>query len=162
MIFLFVVKIKFFATWNYKTLRNLRITSPWMKQSTAPFWAFLGWIIPGYNLIKPYMVFSEVYTESNYILLDKNIIQKDIDESADFNIGLWWGLFLIAAVLMSVVLNATFFNQGPMYFKLSHSTVAITAIVFYAIYLLQESVLIMKGVKMNQILFENRPKFDLP
>ena len=160
-ILLFIVKVMFFAAWNYKTLLNLRITSPWMKKSTAPYWAFLGWLIPGYNFIKPYMVFSEVYTESNYILADKNMIQKDTDENADFNVGLWWGLLLIAIVLMSIVLNETFFKQGPMYFKLSHTLVAATAIIFYALYLLQECVLISKGVKMNRILFENRPKFDL-
>ena len=160
-ILLFIVKVMFFAAWNYKTLLNLRITSPWMKKSTAPYWAFLGWLIPGYNLFKPYMVFSEVYTESNYILLDKNIIQKDTDENSDFNVGLWWALLLIAVVLMSIVLNETFFKQGPMYFKLSHTLVAATAIIFYALYLLQESTLILKGIKMNRTLFENRPKFDL-
>jgi hypothetical protein len=160
-IILFIAKIKFFATWNFKMLHNLRITSPWMKKSTAPYWAFLGWIVPGYNFIKPYMVFSEVYSETKYILLDKNIIEKDPDEGSDFSVGLWWGLFLITTVLISLLLDATFFGQGPAYFKLSHSIMAITAIVFYALYLLQESVLIRKGIKMDQILFENRPKFDL-
>jgi hypothetical protein len=161
-ILLLVVKVFFFATWSYKNLLNLRITSPWMNKSSAPFWAYLGWLIPGYNLFKPYSLFSEMYHESSYILLDKNIIQKDTDNNADFNLGLWWGLFMIAAVIMSFVLSATFFKEGPMYQKLSHSGVAVTAIVLWALYLLQECVLVLRGMKMNQILFENRSKFDMP
>ncbi|MCL1851343.1 MAG: DUF4328 domain-containing protein [Bacteroidetes bacterium] len=160
-IILFVAKILLFGTWNYKNLRNLRITSPWMKKSSSPYWAYLGWFIPVYNFFKPYMVFSEVYNESNYILLDKNIIKKDIDDNADFNLGLWWGLLIIAVLAMSFVLSATFFKEGPMFYKLPHASVAVTAIVFWILYLIQESVLIFRGVKMNQILFENHPKFDL-
>ncbi|MDR2971160.1 MAG: DUF4328 domain-containing protein [Bacteroidales bacterium] len=160
-ILLFIIKILFFAAWNHKGLRNLRITSIWMKKSTSPYWAYLGWIIPIYNFVKPFSVFSEVYNETNYILLDKNIIQKGKDTNSDFNLGLWWGLLLISTVLMSFVLNATFFNEGPMYFKLSHIGVAITAIIMWALYLLQESVLIYRGIKMNQILIENHSKFDL-
>ena len=157
-ILLFIAKVLFFATWNYKNLQNLRLTSPWMKKSVAPFWAFLGWIIPVYNFVKPYNVFAEVYNESNYILLDKNIVEKDIDANADFNLGLWWGLLLIATLLMSFVLSATFFKESPMYFKLSHVWVVVMAIIIWALYLLQETVLIRKGIKMNQILFENYPK----
>jgi hypothetical protein len=161
-ILLFVVKVLFFATWNYKSLINLRLTSPWMKKSTSPYWAYLSWLIPGYNLVKPYNVFSEIYLETNYILIDKNVVKQDTDSNADFYLGLWWGMFIIAAVIMSFILNATFFSEGPMYFKLSHVGVAITAIILWAFYLLQETVLIWKAIKMNQILCENHSKFDLP
>ena len=160
-ILLFVVKVLFFAAWNYKNLQNLRITSPWMQKSTAPYWAYLSWLIPGYNFIKPYAVFAEIYNETHYILLDKDILKEDTDTNADFNLGLWWGLLLVTVVAMSYILNATFFNEGPMHLKFSHIGVVITAIVFWVLYLLQESILIYKGIKMNQILFENRPKFDL-
>jgi len=161
-ILLFVAKVAFFAAWNYKNMQNLRLTSPWMEKSTAPYWAYVSWLIPGYNFIKPYVVFAEIYNETNYILLDKDIIKEDVDKNADFNLGLWWGLLLITVVAMSYILNATFFNEGPMHLKFSHIGVVITAIGFWVLYLLQETVLILKGIKMNQILFENRPKFDLP
>jgi hypothetical protein len=161
-ILLFVVKVAFFAAWNYKNLKNLRVTSPWMEKSTAPFWAYLGWLIPGYNFIKPYAVFAEIYNETNYILLDKEIIKEDVDKNADFNLGLWWGLLLITVVAMSYILNAVFFNEGPMHLKFSHIGVVITAVGFWVVYLLLETFLILKGIKKNQILFENRPKFDLP
>jgi len=160
-ILFFVTKVAFFATMNYKSLLNLRITSPWMKKSTAPFWAYVSWLVPGYNFIKPYAVYAEIYNETTFILLDKNLLKKDTDTNSDFNLGLWWGLLLMSAVLMPYIINATFFSQGPMYLKLSHSGVAITTVVFWALYLIQESVVIFRGSKMNQILFENHPKFDL-
>jgi len=160
-ILLFVTKVIFFAMWKYKSLQTLRITSPWMHKSTAPFWAYVGWLIPGYNFIKPYAVYSEIYNETNFILLDKGILQKDIDSNSDFNIGLWWGLLITTTVLMSYIISATFFSQGPMHLKLSHTGVAVTAIIFWVCYLAQECAVIFRGVKMNQILFENRSKFDL-
>jgi len=159
-ILLFVAKVLCFATWSYRNLLNLRITSPWMEKSTAPYWAYLSWFIPGYNFIKPYAVFAEIYNETNYILLDKQAIKKCNDTNADFNLGLWWGLLLISTVLMSYIISATFFNEGAMHYKFSHLGVVIAAIVFWVLYLAQESVLIYKGIKMNQILVENRPKFD--
>jgi len=161
MILFFVGKVLFFASWTYKSLLNLRITSPWMTKSISPFWAYLGWFIPGYNFIKPYMVYAEIYNETTYILLDKNIIQEDKDTNSDFNLGLWWGLLIMSALVMPYIISATFFNEGPMFYKLSHTGVAVTAIIFWVFYLVQECVLILRGVKMNQILFENHPKFDL-
>ena len=160
-ILFFVVKILLFATWKYNSLQNLRIIAPWMKKSTAPIWAYLGWLIPVYNFIKPYTIFNEVINETDYILADKNLTKNDSDANTDFNIGLWWGLLLVTVLLFSFILSSTFFKQGPMYFKLSHTGVVVVAIVMWALYLLQECMVIRKGIKMNQILFQNRSKFDL-
>jgi len=160
-ILFFVAKVIFFATWTHKNMLILRATSPWMNKSTAPFWAYLGWFIPIFNFIKPYSVFAETFNETNYILLDKKVIEKDIDTNADFNIGLWWGLLIMAVVVMSYILSATFFEEGPMFLKFSHLGVAITAIAFWTLYILQETFIIAKGIKMNRILFANRPKFGL-
>jgi len=160
-ILLFVAKVLLFAAWNYKNLLNLRITSPWMEKSTSPYWAYLSWFVPGYNFIKPYMVYAEIYNETSYILLDKNLIQKDADKNSDFNLGLWWTLLLVAAVVMPYILSATFFGAGPMNYKFSHIGVAMTITAFWVLYLLLESVLIHRTIKMNQILFANHPKFDL-
>jgi hypothetical protein len=160
-ILLFVVKVACFSIWKYNSLVNLRVISPWMKKSASPHWAYLGWIIPILNFIKPYTVYNEIINETHYALSDKNIIENDSDVNNDFNLGLWWGLFLVAALLMSFFLNGTFFKQGALYFKLSHIGVVVAAIIFWALYLLQECSVIYKGIKMNQILFENRSKFDL-
>ena len=160
-ILFFVAKVLLFATWKYNSLHNLRIIAPWMKKSTAPIWAYLGWLIPVYNFIKPYTVFNEVINETNYVLADKELTQNDSDANTDFSIGLWWGLLLVTVLLFSFILSSTFFKQGPMYFKLSHTGVVVVAIVMWALYLLQECMVIRKGIKMNQILFQNRSKFDL-
>jgi len=114
-----------------------------------------------YNFIKPYTVFNEVINETNYVLADKELTQNDSDANTDFSIGLWWGLLLVTVLLFSFILSSTFFKQGPMYFKLSHTGVVVVAIVMWALYLLQECMVIRKGIKMNQILFQNRSKFDL-
>ena len=156
---LVVLKIVFFGIWNMNNLNNLRVTSVWMKKSTAPYWAILGWFIPIYNFFKPYSVFAEIWDETDYILKDKGIVPKETkEENNEFYIGLWWGLLLLALVLMSWIINATFFGQEAMYYKLSHSGVAVTAIISWALFLLLETVLIRRFNKMNQILFANQSK----
>lgn len=158
-IFLVVLKITLFGIWNMINLQNLRIASPWMNKSTAPFWAILGWFIPFYNFIKPYSVFAEIWDETDYILKDKEIVPKDTKEdNNEFYVGLWWGFLIIAMGLMSWIINSTFFGQEAMFTKLSHSGVAITAIIVWAIYLAHETILIRKFNKMNQLLFANQSK----
>ena len=72
---LFLVKVLIWAIWNYKNSLNLRNVCPWMEKATAPSWAFWGWIIPIYNLIKPYAFFNELYDETEYALTDKNVMR---------------------------------------------------------------------------------------
>jgi hypothetical protein len=156
---LFVIKIAIFGYWNVLNLKNLRVSSPWMNKSTAPFWGLVGWIIPVYNFIKPYTVFSEIWNETIYILKDREIVAKETKEENDeFFIGLWWGLFLIATVVMSWIINSTFFGTEAMFTKLSHSGVAITALIVYVLFFFLDTILLRKFNKMNQILFANQSK----
>lgn len=156
---LVVLKVTVFGIWNMNNIKNLKVSSPWMSKSTAPYWAVLGWFIPVYNFIKPYTVFAEIWDETDYILKDKGIVPKETKEdNSEFYLGLWWGLLIIAMLIMSYIVNATFFGQEAMYYKLSHSGVAITAIITWAIYLIHETILIRKFNKMNQILFANQSK----
>ena len=158
-IFFFITKITIFGIWNMINLQNLRIASPWMSKSTAPFWGIVGWYFPIYNLIKPYSVFSEIWEETDYILKDKEIMPKETKEdNSEFNLGIWWGLFIISVVVMSWIINSTFFGQEAMFQKLSHSGVAVTAIIAWAIYLTHETILIRKFIKLNQLLFANQSK----
>ncbi len=156
---LVVLKVVSFGIWNMNNIKNLRVTSVWMGKSTAPYWAILGWFIPIYNFIKPYTVFAEIWEETDYILKDKGIVPKETKEdSSEFYIGLWWGLLLMVMLLMTWIINATFFGQEAMFYKLSHSGVAVVAIILWAFYLLLETILIRKFNKMNQILFANQSK----
>ena len=158
-LFLFVAKIIIFGILNLLSLKNLRVSSPWMSKSTAPFWGLVAWIIPGYNFIKPYVVFSEVWSETSYILKDREIIAKETKEENDeFYIGLWWGFFIIASLVMSWILYSTFFTTGAMFTKMPHSTVAIIAAVVWFLYLCMDTFLLRKFNKMSQILFANQSK----
>ncbi|MDL2308779.1 DUF4328 domain-containing protein, partial [Bacteroidales bacterium OttesenSCG-928-C03] len=65
---LLVAKIFIFAFWNYKSAINNRIAADWTKKSSKPYWAFLGWIIPAYNFIKPYSFLSEICDDTEYII----------------------------------------------------------------------------------------------
>jgi hypothetical protein len=155
------VKILVFGYWKYRNIINLRNATPWMKKGVAPFWGIVGWLIPGYNLIKPYSVFAEIWNETEYILKDKEILPKNSkNNNGEFNIGIWWGLLIITMVIMTWILRGTFFGQSAMFYKLSHQGVAIAAIICWAVYLLWECVLIRRYNKMNHLLVANQNKFE--
>lgn len=158
-IFIFLLKILSFGYYNVTNLRNLRVSSPWMSKSTAPYWGLLGWFIPLYNFIKPYTVFNEIWNETDYILKDKAIVPNDTKEdNSEFALGLWWGSFLITFIVMSWIINSTFFATEAMYYKLSHNGVIAIAIILWAIFFIQDTILIRKFNKMNQLLFANQSK----
>lgn len=159
VILLSVLKIFFFAFWNYKNLKNLHNVASWMKKATRPFWAFVGWIIPALNFIKPYSVFNEIWGETEYLLSDKNIKSDKKMIDSDFYLGLWWGFFLISIVLIPICINSTFFGTGPMFYKLSHLNVSLAAIVIWLLYFLLESFVISKFNILNKQLFDNQDKF---
>ena len=156
---LFLIKVLVWALWNFNNSKNLRNVCPWMAKAAHPVWAFLGWLIPVYNLVKPYTFFNEIYEETEYALEDKNIVPEDTTSDNDFILGLWWGMFLITICLISFILASTFFGNGPAFYKLNHSTVAIVAIAFWAVYVLMEIFVVAKYNKMNKLMVENEEKF---
>lgn len=156
---LFLLKLVVWACWTYKNSVNLRNVCPWMVKAAAPSWAFWGWIIPVYNLIKPYTFFSEVYTETEYALTDKNIMPEDSNSDNDFLLGFWWGMFLLTVCLFTFILMSTFFGDGPAFYKLNHKTVAIVSIIFWLAYVLLEVLVVNKYNKMNKMMVDNEDKF---
>jgi uncharacterized protein (DUF983 family) len=150
---LFIVKISIFAFYNLQNIKNLLCVTQWMKKGSNPSWAFVGWIIPFYNLVKPYAFFSEIWNDSDYLLKDKGIIPNDgREDNADFNLGSWWSLLLICIVLINFVLYFTFMKEGPMFLKLSHTGVIVVATIFWALYLAQECNLIRLFNKKNKMM----------
>jgi hypothetical protein len=150
---LMVIKIAIFAFYNWQNIKNLLSVTKWMKKGSHPAWAFVGWIIPFYNFIKPYAFFSEIWNDSDYLLKDKGIIPNDgREDNADFNLGLWWSLFLICTLLVSWVLSATFMSEGPMFLKMSHTGVIVAATILWALYLAQECNLIRLFNKKNKLM----------
>lgn len=158
-IILFVLKVVVWAVWNFKNAKNLRNVCPWMEKATAPSWAFWGWIVPVYNLIKPYAFFNELYDETEYALVDKNIVTVDSKSDNDFFLGFWWGMFLLAVCLISLIVYSTFFGEGPSFYKLNHTTVAIVSILLWCVYILMEVLVANKYNKMNKLMVDNEKVF---
>ena len=155
------LKILVFGYWNCLNIRNLRNAAPWMEKGVAPFWGLVGWLIPGYNLIKPYSVSAEIWNETDYILKDKEILPKNSkNNNAEFNIGIWWGLLIFTMLIMTWIIGGTFFGQSAMYYKLNHQSVVIAAIICWAVYLLWECILIRRFNKMNHLLVANQNKLQ--
>lgn len=152
-IVLVVVKFAVFAFYNFKNIKNLLSVAEWMKKGSNPIWAFVGWIIPFYNFVKPYAFFSEIWNDSDYLLKDKGVIPNDgREDNADFNLGLWWALLLICILLVSWVLHATFMTEGPMFHKMSHTGVIVAAVILWALYLTLECNLIRLFNKKNKLM----------
>lgn len=156
---LFLLKVVIWAIWTYKNSKTLRVACPWMAKAAAPSWAFWGWIIPVYNLIKPYTFFNELYEETEYALTDKNIVPEDSKSDNDFLLGFWWGMFLLTVCLLSFILLSTFFGNGPAFYKLNHNTVAVVSIIFWLVYVLMEIMVVGKYNKMNKMMVDNEDKF---
>ncbi|MBR4535840.1 MAG: DUF4328 domain-containing protein [Bacteroidales bacterium] len=156
---LFLIKIVVWAVWTYKNSKSLRGVCPWMTKAAAPSWAFWGWIIPVYNLIKPYTFFNELYEETEYALTDKNIVPEDSKGDNDFLLGFWWGMLLFAVCLCNFILLSAFFGEGPAFYKLNHNTVAVVAIIFWLVYVLMEVLIVGKYNKMNKMMLDNEDKF---
>ncbi len=156
---LFIIKIVVWAVWNYRNSKNLRAACSWMEKATAPSWAFWGWIIPVYNLIKPYSFFNELYEETEYALTDKNVMPADNKSDNDFVLGFWWGMNLLSVCLMGYIIMSTFFGDGPAFYKLNHNTVAVVAIIMWAVYILMEIVVVNKYNKLNKLMCDNEKVF---
>ncbi len=157
-----VAKILVFAKWNATNLENLRVSSKWMEKGTKPFMSYIAWIIPFYNFYKPYVIFNEIWNETEYILKDKNILQaNEKDENTDFNLGLWWAMFIITAVLYTIVLNSTFFSVGSaMFVKFSHTQIAVWGVILWAVYLIFDAIIIRRFNKLAQLMYANQVRFE--
>ncbi len=161
----FIVKLFFFATWNYKNSLNIHQAAAWMSKGMPAWMSYVGWIIPVYNLVKPLSFFKEIWQETDYVLEDKNIVTTSKDQketmvdNSELHIGIWWGLLLISVWLMNFILFKTFFSEGPLFLKANHRNVAIVAIVIMVLCLAEEIHLILKYNKKNKMLVENADKF---
>ena len=176
---LLIGKIVFFALWSFKNMKNVHTVSPWMEKSTKPMWAFLGWCIPVYNLMKPCSFFSELWDETKYILKSKEIVTDDDDENQMEFIGLWWGLHLFAKCILPLVVGGlmvcfnywflpiagtdfldmgVFFGIRGFFLNLNHTFVAILVILAWLLYMGYEIYMVNSYNKMNKMLVDNESK----
>ncbi|MDR2980092.1 MAG: DUF4328 domain-containing protein [Bacteroidales bacterium] len=159
-IILLVIKICVFAFWNYRSALNLRGLADWLKESSSPFWAFVGWLIPAYNFIKPVSFLSEVIDDTECVLEDKKIKERNDKKSSNQEMlrGIWWGMFLIATLLIFTSLNGTFFKTGALFVKLNHLNMAITAVLVWAIYLILDSIVCINFNTLTKQVYDNQSK----
>lgn len=157
---LLFIKIMVFAFWNYKNALNVRNIVAWSKKGSSPFWAILGWFIPAYNFIKPLSFLNENIEDTEYILEDKNIKERNDKKSSDQELlrGIWWGSFLVAVVLMMIFIFNTFFQTGALFMKLNHNNVIFASILIWAIYLLLDSIICINYNKLTKQLFDKASK----
>lgn len=137
MIVLFVIKIVMIMMINFKQSKFLHTKVNWMINK--PLWAILSWIIPVYNLFKPYKVFSEIWEETDYYLYSNGKIEDKGRESGDLLMGTWWAFLLIVLLGISYIVYSTFFLEGAMFLKLSHTNVVYFAAIMWLLYAFMES-----------------------
>ena len=146
-ILVFVLKVIAFMMMTYNQFGMLKqVKIKWMVHK--PYWAFLAWLIPVYNLIKPYKVFSEIWEEADYYLYSNNKIEDKGRETGDLLIGLWWTFFILVSIFASYVVYSTFFEQGAMFLKLSHTNLAYFTATLWAMYVALETTMIFAVNKM--------------
>ncbi len=157
----FLLKTVVFAMWGAKNNQNLHNIAPWMKDGMKPWMSYVAWFAPIYNLIKPLSFFKEVWNETDYVLEDSGITQRDENKVDNSNIymSIWWGFLLISVWLMNFVLFNTFFREGAFYVKAGHGTMVVVAIVIMVITMCLETYLVLQYNKKNKLLVENESKF---
>lgn len=214
-IIIFIVKIIFLAYWMASNMDNVYKLSPWMHvnrksadgfDQPSPFalkfrqriqkiryskaWSVIGWFIPVYNLFKPCSTFNEMLSETNTLLRDKSILAETKDAGQMESVGFWWGAYLFAKVLMSLVvggivvcfnfwflfalINAntaaldmgmlsmgTFFGVKGLFCYINHTTVLVLFIIGWVVYLCYECYMVFSYNKLNKLLVENESKFDI-
>lgn len=157
----FLIKTFLFAHWGAKNNKNLHEIAPWMKDGMKPWMSYVAWFAPIYNLIKPLSFFKEVWEETDYAMEYVGITQRDenkVDNSSLY-MGIWWFMLLISVWLMNYILYSAFFQEGALFVKTNHATLAIVAIVIMIITMIYECSLILQYNKKNKQLLDNESKF---
>ena len=158
---IFIIKTIVLAHYGYKNSKNLHNVANWMKDGMAPYMSYVSWFVPIYNLLKPVSFIKEVWEETDYVMESKNLVASDTEkvDNSGLNLGIWWGLFLISALLMNFVLYKTFFAEGAFFLKFNHGSIAIAAIVIMILCILLETYLIITYNKKNKLMADNEDKF---
>lgn len=188
VVFILIIKTVMMGMWMKRNMQNVCNVSPWMAKSyNKPLWGILGWFIPLYNLFKPCSFFSEMLSETNYILRDKSLVVDTKDGNHMETIGWWWGFHIFAKVLMPFIMGGaficlnywflllfpsvdvanmdlgffgtgTFFGSTGLFWFMSHKAVITLFIIAWAVYAIFESYLIFSYNKLQKIMIDNENK----
>jgi Domain of unknown function (DUF4328) len=96
---LFIVSASVFLYWFYLAYRNLLAFGiGWLRYS--PRWTWLGFVIPIFNLFRPYQIAAEIWTISNPNTLNRS-------DAVDPIVKWWWGIFLVVNELGRILLRTS-------------------------------------------------------
>jgi hypothetical protein len=101
---LLVIKMICFGFWMMLNTRNVRRVAPWWKKNSDVM-NIIAWFIPIYNLFKPCALFSNLISETKYVLRDKSIITDAKDANHMESISLWWGSMIFAKMIMPLFIG---------------------------------------------------------
>lgn len=211
---LLVLKVLCFGIWMMRNSKNIRKICPWwtdadmsngdLEGPQSPIRIFLwsiyrffkrsdainvvSWFIPIYNLFKPCSLFSDMISETKYMLRDKSIITDTKDNNHMESISLWWGSMLFARIVVPLFIGGlaiclidwyfpifgfgalndlgglafgTYFgNTGLFFYLRPHVIVLALYIIGWLVYLGYECYMIFSYNKLNKMLCDNEDKFD--
>lgn len=101
---LLVIKMICFGFWMMLNTRNVRRVAPWWKKNSDVM-NIIAWFIPIYNLFKPCALFSNLISETKYVLRDRSIITDAKDANHMESISLWWGSMIFAKMIMPLFIG---------------------------------------------------------
>jgi hypothetical protein len=120
--------------WLRRAYVNIRVFN--IPLQYQDWWAVWGWFIPIANLFKPFYIFKDLFTKTQYIL-DKEVSQHDIYLSVA-SLRTWWIIGLIGMFLDNL---AVFFTNPESFiqfqinanalFMLSTILILISLFLFY-------------------------------
>jgi hypothetical protein len=87
-----------FLIWLHRVYANLPVMGS-RNLNYSPGWAVGWWFIPFLNLVRPYQVVKELYSESHIAVQDSG---GEPSEATTENVGFWWGTFLISGFALRI------------------------------------------------------------
>ena len=140
----YIATVVFFLMWLYRAHSNLFALLPTNLQFSSG-WAVGWWFIPFANLVKPFQVVREVWSESSPEVDTEPSFLSASAHSAPTFMGLWWAFWLTSNILSNITGNV-FNPDDPSSVVVSGYLFAISGILAgiaaaLAIYVVKETTL---------------------
>jgi len=91
----FITSAVFFLRWFKTAYHNIRQKTPDIRYSEG--WTIGGWCIPIVNLIVPYQIMKEIYTQTRVFLITR---ECEIGRTLTLRyVGWWWAFWVIGLCL---------------------------------------------------------------
>ncbi|MGD9589074.1 MAG: DUF4328 domain-containing protein [Pyrinomonadaceae bacterium] len=103
--------IVFLLIWMYKAYRNLTPLRAY-HQEFSPGWAVGWWFVPFLNLVRPYQVVREIYSESDPEFEESYGFLSGSSHSAPSFVLLWWLAFVFGGIALRV--SEIMFGSGKV------------------------------------------------